>query len=433
MKYMLDLCLNPSDKEQKFIIQRITNDDSSIEERVVNILRRVAQGGDKALLDISEEIDGYRMREITVGEAEYEEAASMVSDDVKRAIATAANNISKFHEAQRFEEIRVSTLPGVVCVQRAVPIESVGLYVPGGTAPLFSTVLMLAIPAKIAGCKHVEMCTPAGKDGKVAPAVLYAARYCGVDAVYKIGGAQAIGAMAYGTPTIRKADKIFGPGNRYVTKAKQYVQRQGVAIDMVAGPSEVLVIADESANPSYIAADLLSQAEHGTDSQAMFVSPSEDLAWAVRDEVVRLIEKLPRKDIAKEALEQSLLVVFDKMEQCISFSNAYAPEHLILAVDRPWEIAEKITAAGSVFIGNYSPESAGDYASGTNHTLPTSGTAIATSGVNLDSFTRKITYQELTKEGLSALSGTITTMARAEGLEAHALAVDIRVNQSDIF
>lgn len=429
---MLEIYINPSKKTQKALIQRISNDDIAIEERVVKILRRVEKGGDKALLDISEEIDGYRMSDIAVSEDEYYEAAYMVNDDVKRAIATAAKNIGSFHKAQKFDEIRVSSFPGVMCVQRAVPIESVGLYIPGGTAPLFSTVLMLAIPAKIAGCKHIEMCSPAGKDGKIAPAVLYAAKYCGVDEVYKVGGAQAIGAMAYGTSTIRKADKIFGPGNRYVTKAKQCVQRQGIAIDMVAGPSEVLVIADEKANPCYVAADLLSQAEHGTDSQAMLACISEDFAKSVKYEVERLLTKLPRKNIAEKALEQSRIVAFNDIDRCINFSNAYAPEHLILAVDHPWTVAEKVTAAGSVFIGNYSPESAGDYASGTNHTLPTSGTAVATSGVNLDSYTRKITYQELTEEGLSALGNTITTMARAEGLEAHALAVDIRVSKSDI-
>ena len=425
---MLDIYINPDKETQEAISRRMNIYDSAIEDRVSAILTRVRISGDEAIFDISEEIDGYRMESLKVSEEEYQEAEAAVSHELKTAIANAAMNISEFHKAQRFNDVKVDTTPGVMCIQKAVPIQNVGIYVPGGTAPLFSTVLMLAIPAKIAGCKYVEMCTPTGKDGKVAPAVLYTAKCCGVDAVYKIGGAQAIGAMAYGTQSVRKADKIFGPGNRYVAKAKQIVQFQGVAIDMLAGPSEVLVIADGTANPRFVAADLLSQAEHGTDSQAMLACISEDFAKAVKAEVDMLLKTQSRKDIVIQSLGHSSIAVFDDISQCIDFSNAYAPEHLILAVKDTWRVADKITAAGSVFLGNYAPESAGDYASGTNHTLPTNGTAVAASGVNLDSYMHKITFQEISKDGLSRLGKSITTMARAEGLEAHALAVDVRLD-----
>ena len=311
-------------------------------------------------------------------------------------------------------------------MQKPMPIQRVGLYIPGGSAPLFSTVLMLAIPAKVAGCTEVILCTPCGKDGKVAPAVLYAASYCGVDRIFKVGGAQAVAAMAYGTESIPSVHKIFGPGNRYVTKAKEIVSRK-VAIDMPAGPSEVLVMADESAVPSFVAADLLSQAEHGPDSQVILVCPNEEIADAVEVEVQSQLEALPRKETALKALENSRIIVISSLDEQIDFVNEYATEHLIISMNNPWTIAERITAAGSVFVGNYTPESAGDYASGTNHTLPTSGWARSMSGVNLDSFIRKITYQEITQDGIRSLGKTIVTMAQAEGLEAHANAAIIRM------
>ena len=330
--------------------------------------------------------------------------------------------------AQRFNDIEVTTSPGVKCVQRAVPIQKVGLYVPGGTAPLFSTVLMLAVPAKVAGCKEIILCTPMNKEGKVAPAVLSAAMVCGVDRIFKVGGAQAVAAMAYGTESIPAVDKIFGPGNRYVTKAKERVTSR-VSIDMPAGPSEVLVMADETAVPAFVASDLLSQAEHGVDSQALLVCGNEAIADAVDKCVVEQLEKLPRKEMAAKALENSRTIVLSSVAEQLAFVNTYAPEHLIISMNNPWEVAAEITAAGSVFIGNYSPESAGDYASGTNHTLPTSGWARSCSGVNLDSFMRKITYQELTKEGIDELGDTIVAMAKAEGLDAHATAALLRMNK----
>ena len=383
-------------------------------------------------------------------------AAGEVSEDVKAAIAQAAKNICAFHAAQKPRPVEVETMPGVRCLRRSLPIERVGLYIPGGSAPLFSTLLMLAIPAKIAGCREVVLCTPAGIDGRIAPAVLYAASVCGVDTIYSLGGAQAIAAMAFGTETIAPVSKIFGPGNRYVTKAKQMVASTGVAIDMPAGPSEVMVMADDTADARFVASDLLSQAEHGPDSQAILVCKSEQFAAAVAREVERQLALLPRRDIATKALENSRIVVFTEepeasgekvsegehqhklksepersflaaAEGVIAFANAYAPEHLIISMRDPWAIAEQITAAGSVFIGNYSPESAGDYASGTNHTLPTTGLARAWSGIGLDSFMHSITYQELTREGLQSLGKTIITMAEAEGLDAHAAAVKTRL------
>jgi len=361
-----------------------------------------------------------------VSEAEMAYSETLVSDELKEAVRTAYTNIWEFHKAQQFDPVEIETVPGVKCMQKAVPIQRVGLYIPGGSAPLFSTVLMLAIPAKVAGCKEVVLCTPCGKDGKVAPAVLYAAHVCGVDRVFKIGGAQAVAAMAYGTGIIPQVDKIFGPGNRYVTKAKEMVSRK-VAIDMPAGPSEVLVMADESSVPAFVASDLLSQAEHGPDSQVILVCNSETIADGVQDEVGRQLELLPRKEVALKALSGSRIIVMPSLDRQIDFVNMYAPEHLIISVSDAWRVAERITAAGSVFIGNYTPESAGDYASGTNHTLPTSGWARSMSGVNLDSFTRKITYQEITQEGIGTLGNAIVTMARVEGLDAHANAAIMRM------
>lgn len=409
------------------LTERVTSDDAVIEARVQAILERVGNDGDKALTELAYEIDKvYLSAGIEVTAEEMEQAAREVSDELKSSIAAAYDNISAFHSAQSFSPIEVQTAPGVKCIQKAVPIQKVGLYVPGGSAPLFSTVLMLAIPAKVAGCSEVVLCTPCSKEGKVASAVLYAAKVCGVDRIFKIGGAQAVAAMAYGTETVPAVDKIFGPGNRYVTKAKEIVSRR-VAIDMPAGPSEVLVMADETAVPSFVASDLLSQAEHGPDSQVILVCPTEEIADKVEAEVAVQLEKLPRKEVAVKALESSRVIVIPSLERQIAFVNMYAAEHLILSVDNPWDVAGKITAAGSVFVGNYTPESAGDYASGTNHTLPTSGWARSMSGVNLDSFVRKITYQEITREGIEGLGSTIVTMARAEGLDAHANAALVRM------
>ena len=409
------------------LTERVTSDDAVIEARVQAILERVGNDGDKALTELAYEIDKVDLSAgIEVTAEEMEQAAREVSDELKSSIAAAYDNISAFHSAQSFSPIEVQTAPGVKCIQKAVPIQKVGLYIPGGSAPLFSTVLMLAIPAKVAGCSEVVLCTPCSKEGKVASAVLYAAKVCGVDRIFKIGGAQAVAAMAYGTETVPAVDKIFGPGNRYVTKAKEIVSRR-VAIDMPAGPSEVLVMADETAVPSFVASDLLSQAEHGPDSQVILVCPTEEIADKIEAEVAVQLEALPRKDVAVKALESSRVIVIPSLERQIAFVNMYAAEHLILSVDNPWAVAEKITAAGSVFVGNYTPESAGDYASGTNHTLPTSGWARSMSGVNLDSFVRKITYQEITREGIEGLGSTIVTMARAEGLDAHANAALVRM------
>lgn len=420
--------INPDRSEWSTLVKRVSVNNDVIAGRVEAILARVKSEGDKAIRELAREIDGVELDAIEVSADEFAEAASLVSQEVKDAIAAAAVNIAKFHAAQSFKPIEVDTCPGVKCVQRSVAIQKVGLYVPGGTAPLFSTVLMLAIPATVAGCKQIILCTPTNKQGKVAPAVLYAAKVCGVHHVYKVGGAQAVGAMAYGTETIPAVDKIFGPGNRYVTKAKESVTDR-VSIDMPAGPSEVMVMADETADPRFVASDLLSQAEHGADSQALLVCGSEEIADAVCREVERQLEKLPRKELTMKALVESRLVVLPSVEEQIEFANMYASEHLIISMKEPWKVAEQITAAGSVFIGNYSPESAGDYASGTNHTLPTSGWARSCSGVNIDSFTRKITYQELTAEGMSKLGPTIVAMAVAEGLDAHANAARLRMGE----
>lgn len=425
----MEIKINPARSEWKGLCTRAAADDGSIKERVENIIRRVIDGGDEALKALWKEIDGVTLDRLEVSGEEFAEASQAVSDDVKRAIAEACANIRKFHSAQMPSPVEVETSPGVRCIQKAVPIRRVGLYIPGGTAPLFSTVLMLAVPAKVAGCPEVVLCTPVSRaTGKVAPEVLYAAEVCGVDRVFKVGGAQAVAALAYGTETIPSVDKVFGPGNRYVTTAKQLVGGRKVAIDMPAGPSEVMVLADSTAVPAFVASDLLSQAEHGADSQVMLVTDNISTAEAVIAEVERQKALLPRSMMVEGALSRSLAVVFDKREEMIAFANCYGAEHLIISLAEPWEAAEEITAAGSVFIGNWSPESAGDYASGTNHTLPTSGWAAAFSGVNTDSFIRKITYQELTREGLKSLSSTIIAMADAEGLAAHANAVKTRLS-----
>lgn len=425
---MIARYINPAKEEWAKLCERMVADDAVIAGRVDAIIERVKRDGDKAVRELAQEIDGVELASIEVSDEEKREAFAQVSQGLKDAIAAAARNITRFHMAQRFNDIEVVTSPGVKCVQRAVPIQKVGLYVPGGTAPLFSTVLMLAIPAKVAGCKEIVLCTPVNKQGKVAPAVLSAAMVCGVDRIFKVGGAQAVAAMAYGTESIPAVDKIFGPGNRYVTKAKERVTNR-VSIDMPAGPSEVLVMADETANAAFVASDLLSQAEHGVDSQALLVCGSAAIADAVDAELAVQLEKLPRKELAAKALGNSRTIILPSKEEQVEFVNTYAPEHLIISMENPWEVAAAITAAGSVFIGNYSPESAGDYASGTNHTLPTSGWARSCSGVNLDSFVRKITYQELTKEGIETLGGIIVAMAQAEGLDAHAAAALLRMGK----
>ena len=425
---MLQTYINPSLSQWPLLMQRATDEDSVIESRVRTILDRVRQGGDEALRAITTEIDGRCPESLQVSEAEFAEAAALVSDELKAAIRQAADNISAFHRAQQVPVVDVNTMPGVHCRRRVVPIRRVGLYIPGGSAPLFSTILMLALPAQIAGCEEIVLCTPCDRtSGKVNPVVLYTAQLCGIRTIYKLGGAQAIAAMAYGTESIRRVYKIFGPGNRYVTKAKQMVGAQGTAIDMPAGPSEVMVMADATAQPAFVAADFLSQAEHGPDSQSLLVCNSSDLAAMVEAEITRQLALLPRADIATRSLENSRIVVFDDVDTMVAFANDYAAEHLIIAMDDPWSIANRITAAGSIFVGHYSPESAGDYASGTNHTLPTMGLATAYSGIGLDSFMHAITYQELTQEGLNSLGDTIIRMAEAEGLDAHANAVKVRM------
>ena len=424
---MLETYINPSRDQWEALCARPSAANPTVRARVEAILQRVREQGDDALRALSEEIDGRPLGAIEVSPEEILEAEVRVSGAVKRAVAQAEANIRAFHEAQRPREVSVETAPGVRCIQRPVPIERVGLYIPGGTAPLFSTVLMLAVPAKIAQCPEVVLCTPSGKDGKVNAEVLYTAAYCGVQRIFKLGGAQAVAAMAYGTQTVPKVDKIFGPGNQYVTTAKQLLSAGTVAIDMPAGPSEVMVVTDGSSPASFAAADLLSQAEHGVDSQVMLVCPDAATAEAVRAEVERQTRELPRADFVRQALEKSRCVVFSEQEDRIAFANAYAPEHLILSVADAWGFAERVTAAGSVFVGAWTPESAGDYASGTNHTLPTCGWARSFSGVNLDSYYRRMTLQELSRKGLRDLSDTIVTMAEAEGLQAHANAVKIRL------
>lgn len=425
----MKIYINPPAGEWDALCRRVQQNNATIAGQCAQILTEVKEGGDKALKEISKRIDGYCPERFEVTAEEFVQAEKEVSDQLKEAIGTAAANITKFHSAQIPQPLEVNIAPGVLCCQKPVPIQRVGLYIPGGSAPLFSTVLMLAIPAKLAGCREVIMCTPAGKGGKIASQVLYAAKRCGVDKVYKIGGAQAIAAMAYGTEEIGKVDKIFGPGNRYVTTAKQLVSGENTAIDMPAGPSEVMVLADGSARAEFVAADLLSQAEHGADSQAMVVCNSADLASRIAEEVEESAKKLGRINYIEKSLEESRIIVFEEREKIIAFANRYAAEHLIISLENPWEAVEEITAAGSIFVGNWSPESAGDYASGTNHTLPTSGWAHSCSGVNIESFIRRITIQELTREGIGSLAPVIIEMAEAEGLQAHAEAVKIRIKQ----
>lgn len=423
------LISNPDKSQWQEILKRPVMNTENLFDTVRSVIDRVKEEGDRAVLDYEEKFDKVMLASLAVSEEEQQEAENLVSEDLKAAIRLAKQNIETFHAAQRFEGKKVQTQPGVTCWQKAVAIEKVGLYIPGGTAPLFSTVLMLAVPARIAGCKEIVLCTPPGRDGKVHPAVLFAAKVAGVNRIFKAGGIQAIAAMAYGTESVSKVYKIFGPGNQYVTAAKQLVSLRDVAIDMPAGPSEVEVLADETANPIFVAADLLSQAEHGVDSQAILITTSVELQQAVKVEVERQLALLPRKEIAEKSLANSKLIVVDSMAEAIELTNAYAPEHLIIETEDYLSVAERIVNAGSVFLGSLTPESAGDYASGTNHTLPTNGYAKAYSGVSLDSFIRKITFQEIKPEGLNIIGPAIELMAANEQLDAHKNAVSVRLGQ----
>ena len=419
----------PDRSQWNEILKRPVLGTENLFDTVRNIINRVRAGGDRVVMEYEAVFDKAELTSLAVTSAEIEEAEKEVPIELKAAIYLAKRNIETFHSAQRFEGKKVDTMEGVTCWQKAVAIEKVGLYIPGGTAPLFSTVLMLAIPAKIAGCKEIVLCTPPDKNGKVHPAILFAARLAGVSKIFKVGGVQAIAAMAYGTESIPKVYKIFGPGNQYVTAAKQLVSLRDVAIDMPAGPSEVEVLADESANPVFVAADLLSQAEHGVDSQAMLVTTSEKLQTEVVYEVERQLGYLTRRDIAEKSLANSKLILVKDMEEALELTNAYAPEHLIIETKDYMEVAGQIVNAGSVFLGAFSPESAGDYASGTNHTLPTNGYAKAYSGVSLDSFIRKITFQEILPSGMSAIGPAIEVMAANEHLVAHKNAVTVRLEE----
>lgn len=420
--------LYPQPNEWAELLKRPVMNMETLRGTVNEVLDRIKTEGDKAVLDYEERFDKVKLESLAVSEAEMMEAEALVPIELKAAILMAQKNIHTFHAAQKFEGKKVETVPGVTCWQKAVAIEKVGLYIPGGTAPLFSTVLMLATPAKIAGCKEIVLCTPPNKEGKVNPAILYAAQVAGVSKIFKAGGVQAIGAMAYGTESVPKVYKIFGPGNQYVMAAKQQVSLHDVAIDMPAGPSEVEVLADETANPAFVAADLLSQAEHGVDSQVVLITTSEKLMKEVEYEVQHQLSRLPRWEIADKALSNSKLILVNDMEEAIAMTNEYAPEHLIIETRDYMELAEKVVNAGSVFLGPLTPESAGDYASGTNHTLPTNGYAQAYSGVSLDSFIRKITFQEITREGILNIGPAIEVMAANEQLDAHKNAVTVRLN-----
>ena len=420
--------LYPDKAVWKEMLRRPTLNMAALSEKVGVILKNVETNGDKAVIEYEEQFDHVKLESLTVTPEELKEAEAQVPIELKVAILLAQRNIYTFHKKQKFEGKKVETMEGVTCWQKAVGIEKVGLYIPGGTASLFSTVLMLAVPAKIAGCKEIVLCTPPDKEGKIHPAILYAAQVAGVSKIFKAGGVQAIGAMAYGTESVPKVYKIFGPGNQYVMAAKQQVSLHDVAIDMPAGPSEVEVIADETANPAFVAADLLSQAEHGVDSQVVLVTTSEKLLEEVEYEVQHQLSRLPRWEIAEKSLANSKLILVKDMDEAIELTNEYAPEHLIIETKDYMELAEKVVNAGSVFLGAYTPESAGDYASGTNHTLPTNGYAKAYSGVSLDSFIRKITFQEINREGIQNIGPAIEVMAANEHLDAHKNAVSVRLN-----
>lgn len=423
----MKVIVNPERRDWSEITRRALPDDGVIGQRVEKIIARVREEGDDALIGLAAEIDGVKLDRVDVGKDQIEAAAGKIEQSLKDAIELSVSNVRKFHEAQLSKGVDIQTMSGVRCVQRNVPVQRVGLYIPGGSAPLFSTVIMLTVPAKVAGCPEIVLCTPPDKSGNVAPEILYAASVCGVNKIFMAGGAQAVAAMAYGTKSVPKVDKIFGPGNRYVTKAKQLVSLSEVGIDMPAGPSEVMVMADSTARPEFVAADLLSQAEHGADSQSVLVTDSRSFAEQVLKQVEVQLAVLSRCGLASNSLDNSFAVVMDDRQDMIDFANVYAAEHLIISMDDPWGVADKITAAGSIFLGNYSPESVGDYASGTNHTLPTAGWARAFSGVNVDSFLKKITIQELSADGLRGIGPAVMAMAAAEGLDGHRNAVKIRL------
>ena len=417
----------PRKEDWSQLVERPHLDVSQLNATVESVLKDVRQNGDKAVIAYEEKFDHAILSSLAVTETEIDEAMSLVSKELLEALRIAHHNISKFHESQKFEGSKVKTCKGVSCWQKSVPIEKVGLYIPGGTAPLFSTVLMLATPAKIAGCREIVLCTPPTREGRVNPAILAAARIAGVNRIFKAGGVQAIGAMAYGTESVPKVFKIFGPGNQYVMAAKQQVSLHDVAIDMPAGPSEVCVIADETSHPDFVAADLLSQAEHGIDSQVFLITTSEDMLQKVQQEILRQVELLPRKDMAMKSLENSKLVLVRDKQEAMELCNIYAPEHLVISTDDYAQLAEQVINAGSVFLGHYACESAGDYASGTNHTLPTHGYAVAYNGVNLDSYCRKVTFQHLTEEGIRSIGRAVEVMAENEQLQAHRQAMTVRI------
>jgi histidinol dehydrogenase len=421
--------VNPPINTWPELCQRPQLELDFLEGNVNNILERVRKSGDAAVLELTQKFDGVTLENLQVTESEITAAVQSLSGELKAAILTASKNIEVFHAAQKRSVEKIETMPGVSCWRKATPIQKVGIYIPGGTAPLFSTVLMLAIPARLAGCKEVILCSPPDKKGVINPAILFAAQLTGVTKIFKVGGAQAIAAMAFGTERIPSVSKIFGPGNQYVTKAKQLVSQLGIAIDMPAGPSEVLVMADENSNPAFVAADLLSQAEHGIDSQVVLVSTTQTILDKVQSEVANQLVSLPRKELALEALNNSLSISFESEAAMIDFVNAYAPEHLIINTTNNSDLEEKIINAGSIFLGAYTPEAAGDYASGTNHTLPTNGFAKAFGGVSLESFTKYITVQEITKAGLKIIGPVVETMAEAEQLKAHAQAVRVRLSE----
>ncbi len=417
----------PTREELKELLKRPVRDAGQLNATVAAVLADIKTKGDAAVKEYEEKFDHVSLQDLAVTEAEMQEAEQLVSNDLKQALVLAHQNIEKFHASQKFQAEHVQVTEGVECWQKSVPIQKVGLYIPGGTAPLFSTVLMLATPAKIAGCEEIVLCTPPARDGKVNPAILVAARIAGVSKIFKIGGVQAIGAMAYGTESVPKVYKIFGPGNQFVMCAKQQVSLHDVAIDMPAGPSEVEVLADDSSNPVFVAADLLSQAEHGVDSQVLLVTKNEQIIEKVQQEVERQLALLPRNEIAAQSLEYSKIILVRDDEEMMDVTNQYAPEHLIIETKNYMELSEKVINAGSVFLGSLTPESAGDYASGTNHTLPTNGYAVAYNGVNLDSYNRKITFQHITEEGIQSIGRTVELMAEAEGLDAHKNAMTVRM------
>jgi len=419
----------PNPEEWNEIVQRPVMDTSILEKDVRKILCKVRKKGDKAIHKYSLKFDGAIIENLQVSPAEMEDAREQVPLELKQAIEMAATNIETFHRVHIQQPEWIVTMPGVLCSRKSVPIEKVGLYIPGGSAPLFSTVLMLGIPAKLAGCREVILCSPPDEEGNLHPAILYAAQVAGITNIFKVGGVQAIAAMAYGTETIPAVHKIFGPGNQYVMQAKQLVQQDGVAIDMPAGPSEVCVLADESADPVFVAADLLSQAEHGKDSQVMLITTSERIFQGAINEIKAQLPQLDRRELAEKSISNSHIVLMKNIDDAIALSNTYAPEHLVIACEDCEQLADRVTNAGSVFLGNYSPEAAGDYASGTNHTLPTNGYARAYSGLSVDSFVKKITYQKLSREGLRNISETVIRMAEAEGLQAHAKAIEVRLTQ----